>query len=125
MRGNKFIAGFLVLLPLLLGAGCSVGSVTPLSGGPKECGSDLVCFEGQLKKCAPASLKNSMAETSGDVTIHGPKNSGCEVSITVISGKDSSPVVTTCLFDSSKSYADNMLKLSDINWFKKNCTQKK
>jgi hypothetical protein len=54
MRGIKVVTGFLIMLPLLLGAGCSVGSVTPIVRGPKDCGTDESCFEERFKNCAPA-----------------------------------------------------------------------
>lgn len=125
MRGKYFIVGFLFIAPVLLGAGCNIGSLSPLSSSPKDCGGDLVCFESQFKKCAPSSMMNAMAETSGKVTIDGPDGDRCKVTFSVISGKDSQPVITTCRFDKTKTYQENALTLGSISMFKQYCTQTK
>jgi hypothetical protein len=126
MSKTKFIVGFLFIAPFLLGAGCSGGSVSSLTNGPKDCGSDLVCFEQQFKNCTLGSKMTAVPASNGDITIGGVKEERCEVTFKVVSGKDSSTVVTTCLFDRTKQYQENnMLILGNPSMFKQYCTQKK
>lgn len=126
MSKTKYIVGFLFMVPFLLGAGCSVGSITPIASGPKDCGSDLVCFENQFKNCTSGSKMSAVPASNGDITIGGMKDGRCQVTFKVVSGKDSSTVITTCLFDNAKQYQENsVLILGNPTTFKQYCTQQK
>lgn len=111
MRGNKILVSLGILLPLLIGAGCSGGSSSLSLGGPKDCGSDRVCFEAEFKNCNKAVITETIeAGLVQKEEIVGKKSGKCEVK-SVFTENNLMPdwvgKEQYCMLDNSKSYQDN------------------
>ena len=109
MRRSHFLLSSLGALLLMIGAGCSGSGSSMLASSPKDCGTDLACFDQYFKDCKPAMQHaNVGVEIVDNYEIVGPKDGKCEIKkyfsknpIASYVGKDA-----YCLYDNTKKFAD-------------------
>ncbi len=107
-RSHILLSSFSAFL-LLLGAGCSGSGLNTISSAPKDCGTDLTCFDKYFKDCKPAMQHaNVGTEIVDNYEIVGPKEGKCEIKkyfsknpLPSYVGKEA-----FCLYDNSKKFAD-------------------
>lgn len=108
MRRSHILLSSLSAFLLLLGAGCSGSGLSTVAVAPKDCGTDLTCFDTYFKDCKPAlHHANVGTEIVDNYEIVGPKSGKCEIKkyftknpISSYLGKDA-----FCLYDNTKTFA--------------------
>src|SRR5438132_1036308 len=115
MRGKNVVVGCLLMLLLMLGAGCGTsggggvagGSGDLVGGNVKNCAADASCFEQYFTQCNPANRVSEVKSMKYEYTILEKSGSKCKVETKVTASSLLPQLVgksSICVLDNSKSF---------------------